>query len=86
MLSQKTFSEANLNRLGWKIVPELSGDRTIKDTYTATGKPNNERIEVLYGKDHKVIMAHRFDDDGNCIACCETNTNGRLVHANPARV
>ena len=41
MLSQKTFSEANLNRLGWKIVPELSGDRTIKDTYTATGTKGN---------------------------------------------
>lgn len=86
MLSQKTFSEANLNKLGWKIVPELSGDRTIKDTYTATGRPDNERVEVLYGKSHKIIMAYRFDANGNCIAHCETNQNGRLVNASPARI
>ena len=85
-MNKNSFTEPELNKLGWKVVSELSGDRTIKDIYTATGKPENERVEVLYGKNRRVIMAHRFDEDGKCIAAWETNRNGQLVTANPARL
>ena len=43
-MNKNSFTEPELNKLGWKVVSELSGDRTIKDTYTATGKPENERV------------------------------------------
>lgn len=80
------FKESNLNRLGWKIVAEQSGSRKIKEVYTMSGKPENERLELLYGRGHKVIMVHRFDDSGKCIAAEEANIHGRLVPCNPNRI